>query len=276
MLLSVCILITNVNLSLADISEGKYTPCLKSQTPKGVSEETSYRIQKGDTLWAIARRYGIKTETLMMINRLDENSVLTVGRELQIPGTNAQVHIVKSGETLWQIANKHQISLDELQYLNSDKQANKLQIGDRLNIPSGGRALVLANTSSRGSVLGSSLFSWPITGTITSAYGWRKSGFHHGLDIAGKVGDPIRAAASGRVACTEYHPIYGRMVILEHGNDKKTVYAHLAEFHVKKGQMVEQGKIIGTVGTSGRTTGPHLHFEIRTGDETTNPLPLLR
>ncbi len=276
LLLSTCMLMSTVNMSGASISEGRYTPCLKNQTPNGVSQEITYRIQKGDTLWSIARHYGVKMETLMMINRLDENSILTVGKNLQIPGTNARVHIVKSGETFWQIASSYGIGLDELQRLNSDKPANKLQVGDRLSLPARARPIALTNTSSRGLTRESGLFGWPIMGTITSAYGWRKSGFHHGLDIAGKVGDPIRAAANASVEHAGYQPIYGQTIILKHENGKKTVYAHLEKIYVKKGQEVKQGKIIGTVGTSGRTTGPHLHFEIRVGDETINPLQLLR
>ncbi len=276
LLLSACILMSTVNMSGASISEGRFTPCLKNQTPSGVSKEITYRIQKGDTLWAIARHYGVNMETLMMINRLEEKSILTVGKLLQIPCTNAHMHIVKRGETLWQIASNYGIGLDELQRLNRDKQADKLQVGERLNLPVTARPIASTNTPSRGLTRGSGLFGWPITGTITSAYGWRKSGFHHGLDIAGKVGDPIRAAANGSVEHTGYQPIYGQTIILEHENGKKTVYAHLEKIYVKKGQEVKQGKIIGSVGTSGRTTGPHLHFEIRAGDETINPLQLLR
>ncbi|MDD4625513.1 MAG: M23 family metallopeptidase [Syntrophomonas sp.] len=276
LLLSACMLTSAVNMSWASLSEGRFTPCLKNQTPSGVSQEISYRIHKGDTLWSIARHYGIKMENLMMINRLDEKSILTVGKTLQIPGTNARVHIVKSGETLWQIANNYGIGLEELQQLNRDKPANKLQVGERLILPSAARSLALTQSSSRGLSLGSGFYAWPIMGTITSAYGWRKSGFHHGLDIAGKVGDPIRAAANGTVNCADYQPIYGRTIILEHDNGKKTVYAHLEKIYVEKGREVKRGKIIGTVGTSGRTTGPHLHFEIRAGDKTINPVQLLR
>ncbi|WP_061213072.1 peptidoglycan DD-metalloendopeptidase family protein [Syntrophomonas wolfei] len=276
LLLSACMLMSTVNMSWASICEGRFTPCLKNQAPNGVSQEITYRIQKGDTLWAIARYYGVNMETLMMINRLDEKSILTVGKLLQIPGTNACVHIVKRGETLWQIASNYGIRLDELQRLNRDKQADKLQVGERLSLPARARPIASTNTPSRGLTRGSGLFSWPIMGTITSAYGWRKSGFHHGLDIAGKVGDPIRAAANGNVEQAGCQPIYGQTIILEHGDGKKTVYAHLEKIYVKKGQEVKRGKIIGTVGTSGRTTGPHLHFEIRAGDETINPLQLLR
>ncbi len=276
LLLTAFILASAADITWAGISEGQFTPCLKNQAPYGISRETSHRIQKGDTLWSIARHYGVKTDTLMMINRLDESSVLAVGKDLQIPGTNARVHVVKSGETLWQIAGYYGVGVEELQRLNSGKAAEKLQIGERLNLPATAKAIVPSANVSRGLPRGGGFFSWPIVGAITSAYGWRQSGFHHGLDIAGKLGDPIRAAANGKVDFVGYQPIYGQMVILKHDDNKKTVYAHLDKACVKRGQEIERGKTIGSIGLSGRTTGPHLHFEVRVGDVAVNPSPLLR
>lgn len=119
-------------------------------------------------------------------------------------------------------------------------------------------------------------YAWPLVGTITSAYGWRKSGFHHGLDIAGSKGDPIRAAADGVVIFSGYKPVYGNMVILKHTDERQTVYAHAQVLKVREGEKVRKGQIIATVGTTGRTTGPHVHFEIREHDKTADPLKFLR
>lgn len=235
----------------------------------------SYYVRPGDNLWNISRTYQVNLKTLMSVNKLDHKSILRVGQKLEIPGGQARMHIICRGETLWDIARHYNVDLAELQRINSNKQANNLKIGDQITLPRENSRIALAEslTPSRSIV---SRFTWPIRGTMTSKYGWRDSGFHHGLDIAGNLGDPVQAAAGGVVSCTGYISLYGNTVIIDHSDGKQTLYAHLNQIKVKPGDRVARGSIIATVGSTGRSTGPHLHFEIKQGDTREDPLAYLR
>ena len=111
----------------------------------------------------------------------------------------------------------------------------------------------------------------PVAGTITSRFGRRSGGTHTGLDIANSTGTPIRAAASGTVVYSGYKGSYGRLIIIAHTNSIQTYYAHCSRLYVSAGQNVNQGDIIGAVGSTGNSTGPHLHLEVRVGGVAKNP-----
>lgn len=117
---------------------------------------------------------------------------------------------------------------------------------------------------------------WPIGGNITSYFGYRSWGdFHRGIDIGAAYGTPVAAAADGIVVAAEYRGTYGNMILIAHANGVSTVYAHLSGFAVGPGETVYQGEVIGWVGLTGLTTGPHLHFEVRIGGEFVDPLEWL-
>lgn len=122
---------------------------------------------------------------------------------------------------------------------------------------------------------------WPAQGELTSGYGYRLSPFglsaqfHHGLDIANDSGTPIYASAAGRVVRAEYHGGLGRMVEIQHGFGIRTIYGHCSRLLVKRGDQVQAGERIANMGSTGRTTGPHLHFEVHIEDQTVNPLDYL-
>ncbi len=117
---------------------------------------------------------------------------------------------------------------------------------------------------------------WPLFGTITSRFGPRNGGFHTGIDIANVSGTPVFATGDGVVVFKGYVGGYGNLVEIDHGNGFSTVYAHLSRFAVELGDRVEKGDIIGYVGRSGRTTGPHLHYEVRIRGVPVNPEPYLK
>lgn len=234
-----------------------------------------YRVQPGDNLWSIARRNGANLASLMSLNGLDENSILDIGEVIKIPSTNSTFHVVCAGETMWSIAAKYGLNVAAIESANRDKNPNCLKIGDRLTIPQRSSAQSLpASGPSRGLSF-SGLFSWPLTGMITSNFGWRKSGYHHGIDIASKQGTPIKAAANGVVTFAGWKNVYGNTVIIRHDDGKSTLYAHTQKILVKEKQRVKRGQVIARVGVSGRSTGPHLHFEIRIGEKCYNPLNYL-
>jgi murein DD-endopeptidase MepM/ murein hydrolase activator NlpD len=122
---------------------------------------------------------------------------------------------------------------------------------------------------------------WPLLGRIMSPYGVRQDPFsgegatHTGVDISAQVGTPVKAAADGIVTHAEWSGAYGRMVVIDHGNGLQTRYAHLSEFDVVPGEEVRRGDVIARSGSSGRTTGPHLHYEVRLQGTPVNPYPYL-
>lgn len=123
---------------------------------------------------------------------------------------------------------------------------------------------------------------WPTASrTVTSPFGYRKDpftkklSFHRGIDIAGKMNDPVVAAAKGTVITTGSDKFHGKHIILDHGNGLRTWYMHLNEIVIRKGDAIERGQLIGKLGTTGRSTGPHLHYEIMLKGKSTNPAPYL-
>jgi murein DD-endopeptidase MepM/ murein hydrolase activator NlpD len=262
-----------VHPSAAILNSGNFTPV--SRTAGTSTGPEIYTIRPGDTLWTIAKRHGVSVDALMLSNQLGEQSILKIDQKIHIPSSNQLVHIVTKGDTVWGIARKYRTSVDQIAALNKGMDPESLNIGDRLNIPAaaGNRELRAAAYPSRSLTM---IMLWPVVGKITSGYGWRKSGFHHGLDIAAKKGTPIYAACAGTVSFVGIKPVYGRTVIIDHADGKRTLYAHTQKIYVKNGENVKGGEIIAAVGTSGVTTGPHLHFEVRYDNKTINPLKFLR
>ena len=116
---------------------------------------------------------------------------------------------------------------------------------------------------------------WPLNGRITSIYGWRRGRHHDGIDIAARIGTPILAAANGTVIFSGWRSGYGRMVVLQHNRWLKTVYGHTSKNNVRRGQKIKRGQVIALVGSTGRSTGPHLHFEVRNSQGAQDPMRYL-
>ena len=207
---------------------------------------------------------------------MDENTILEVGYPLRIP-VAAAIHVVVPGDTMFDLADRYGLDLETLAGANSEKNLDLLEVGDLLHIPTANNIRVAQLTSQPSRSLSTSkLMKWPIEGTITSSFGWRKAGYHHGIDIANKIGTPIRAAAAGTVSFTGYKSVYGLTVIVDHPDGKQTLYAHAQKTFVRKGEQVKQGDTIAAVGMTGVTTGPHVHFEVRVGTRASDPISYLR
>lgn len=269
--LFVCIILLSmcVHPSAARLSEGLINLSSLNVGASG-GPTRMYQVEPGDNLWSIAKHNEVSLQALMTVNRLNQNSILNVGDMLRIPTGNTLIHVVKSGETMWSIADHYNVAVDTLENANADMNPECLNIGDKIRIPSAGTSQQASYQPSRG-LFGGGLLAWPISGTITSAFGWRRSGFHHGLDIASRIGTPIKAAADGKVVFVGWKNVYGRTVIVEHHDGKRTLYAHTQKIMVNNNQRVIKGQTIATVGMSGRTTGPHLHFEVKMGDKVYDP-----
>lgn len=181
-------------------------------------------------------------------------------------------HTVEEGQTLYDIAKAYNVTVETLKQANSIDDETRLSIGTRLWIPGAKRVeSVDSDDAPRKAKRGA--LSWPVDGgIITSRFGQRNGRNHDGIDIGAKEGTPILAAADGKVVFNGWMHGYGRMLIVKHANHLTTVYAHNSKNKVKKNSRVKRGQVIAEVGQTGRSTGPHLHFEVRNDTHPKNPL----
>jgi murein DD-endopeptidase MepM/ murein hydrolase activator NlpD len=209
------------------------------------------------------------------------------------------VHVVAKGETIYRIARTYGLTAEELADANRIRDPRALEIGDALFVPGATRRLevppaptagppepdpgpVAARTTrapapaAEGAAAPDPRLAWPLRGVVYSKFGPRQGEQHAGIDIAAPEGTLIGAAAAGQVVFADVQNGYGSMVILRHDDGLLTIYAHASELLVRKGDAVERGAPIARVGQSGRTTGPHLHFEVREGTKARDPLKYLR
>ena len=249
-----------------------------------------HSVAEGETLSSIAQRYGLQITTVMWENNLTETSKIKPGQELKILPLDGVRHKVSRGETISSIGKKYGLEGSEIQvmvdypfneFLNDE--TFDLATGQYLVVPDGVKASVVSTTGQiarqiqitpdAGSVTATGSFVWPATGRITQGYRF----YHKAIDIANKGGSTILAADSGTVIGAGWLDGYGygNRIIIDHGNGFVTLYAHLSTVQVKAGQKVNRGDLIGRMGSTGRSTGTHLHFEIRQGGVLLNPLSFL-
>lgn len=229
----------------------------------GTGQITTYTVRSGDTLGGIAEMFGVSSNTIRWANDLKTNT-LRVGQELVILPISGVKHTVKSGDTLDSLAKKYKADLADILSYNNLSSASKLSIGDVVIIPDGvmsANSTSVASANSQTRVV-SGYFMRPLKGGVKS------QGIHgyNGVDIAAPVGTPIYASADGVVILSRssgYNGGYGLYVVIKHANGTQTLYAHMSRVNVVVGEQVSQGEIIGAVGNTGRSTGPHLHFEVR-------------
>lgn len=276
---------------------------------EGETEEQIYIVEEGDNVWTIARKHNITVEQILEANApMEESDILQIGQELklnvpQLPLNIYTVEKVKYTETIpFETETRKTDSL----YTNQTKVSQQGQNGEKEIIDKVYRRngvekdrekisetiikepvkkIVLQGTkkpvkgvpSSRGGSSSSGSMSWPTRGTLSSRYGRRWGRMHNGIDIAGPKGTPVYAADSGTVTYSAYNSGgYGNLIKVSHGSGIVTYYAHLSKRVVSKGQYVKKGQLIGYMGSTGRSTGSHLHFEVRVNGSPRNPLNYLR
>lgn len=248
---------------------------------KKVTEEI-YVVKNGDTLWALARKYSVDWKSICYANNLELNGVIRPGQRLTIP-VAGMIHIVKSGESLWEIARKYERNVEQIIKANNIANPKNLKVGVRLVIPEAEAAAATVATTATTTGLRPSLSSryegfwrWPLKGIITSMYGPRGNEFHHGLDIAADIGERIHPIRGGKVEfCGWLNDIYGRTVIVDHGDGIRSLYAHNSKILVEEGDRVNTSTAISEMGSTGRSTGPHLHLEVYVDGKTIDPQKLL-
>jgi len=223
-------------------------------------------------------------------------AVVTLSGTLSCASPPRIYHTVKGGENLFRIGLRYGVPATELMRANGIGDVSNVQIGTRLLIPEGSQRKAAPASAPktppgagrpgyadtrravRGRVQSGAdlVFQWPVEkGELVSRYGYRWGRRHEGIDIAAPRGTRIHAAESGRVIHAGGLGSYGQAVIVSHNAHYRTLYAHARGTKVRKGQRVNKGQLIAEVGTSGNSTGPHLHFEIRKGERPRDPLLFL-
>ena len=273
----------------------------------GKIAETEYIVQPDDSWWLIARKNDMKTQEVLASNPgMTEDSTIQTGQVIKIVSVSPYLNVISKGiltskeiipfDVVTNTDNKLDIGETVVQEEGSDgsklvtysyeqKNGNditKQVIEEKVTkepvpqiIAKGPTPVVVASSVSRGSGKISGL-AIPLKGRFNSYYGSRWGSFHTGLDIAGNTGQPYTAAGSGTIVAAGWGGGYGNMILIDHGNGVKTRYAHSSRLKVSVGQRVSQGQTIGLVGSTGKSTGPHLHFEVIINGNTVNPLNYVR
>jgi murein DD-endopeptidase MepM/ murein hydrolase activator NlpD len=235
----------------------------------------SYKVKKGDSVSKIAVRHALSMDAIIASNDISNAKLLREGDILRIPNMDGIPYTVKKGDALSKISNVMGVPLEVILDAN-DIQSETLTPGKVLFIPG-----AKMRSEDLKVILGDS-FIYPIRGRLTSPFGWRNdpiSGvrrYHAALDLAAAMGTPIKAAMDGRVSSVGVNSVYGKYIIISHANGYQTMYAHMSATSVSQGAMVSQGSKIGEVGSTGYSTGPHLHFAIYKNGRAVNPLDFLK
>ncbi|MDR0760156.1 MAG: M23 family metallopeptidase [Treponema sp.] len=236
---------------------------------------SAYTVSQGDTIGEIVRNFGLNQDTLISLNGIKNSRLLRIGQVLRIPNQDGILYTVKDGDTLGSIAEKYRADPQDIQRVN-ELFSEQVNVGSSIFIP--GARLEWTDLQE----INGDLFIWPVRGYITSPYGYRSSPFppgnrqfHTGIDIGSAMGTPIKAAMSGRVSSTGFNDVSGNFVVISHHSGYRTLYAHLSVIRVKSGAYVKTGERIGDVGSTGLSTGPHLHFTVYKNGLTVNPRVLM-
>lgn len=283
-------------------------------TSRRLGAIASYTVRPGDTLASIAARFGVNVEWVRLANRISPTGVLQAGQPLLVPTLNGPIHVVQAGETLSEIATSYRVDLETITSANELENERVITLGQRLLIPGGvppppaqptrvpapapvptavaapiprpTAALPLAKPQSAPTpaaaptptrpaplALPFGALVWPVVGAVTQRFG--ENG-HSGLDIAASTGAPVRAVGPGTVVvAAKLNYGYGWRIVIDHGGDYTSLYAHLSSFAVAERARVSRGQVIGNVGTTGVATGPHLHFEIGVNGRAVDPMRYL-
>lgn len=264
------------------------------------TESTEYVVQPGDTIESLTEKFQISASTIINNNDLKRNAPLEPGKKLTILPVTGLLHTVKKNDSLALIADTYQVPQDLIMYQNNISSNKELKVGDQLIIPNGAppvsddatptrRSSNRSSSSSSGTNGGygnapsgsapetGGTFTWPASCiVITQPFSPRIP--HWGIDCANHQGTPVYAAGDGTVikaSVGTWGGGYGNHVIIDHGNGINTIYGHLFKVGVSVGDVVKRGQGIGLMGTTGRSTGPHLHFEVVVNGKKSNPMSYL-
>lgn len=246
-----------------------------------------HTVQPGETVSTIAQAYDISVSTILWENNLNAYSLIRPGDKLAILPMSGISYTVKKGDNISNIAKQYDVEDNDILSANQIADASYLKVGQKIIIPGGTKRYTAPTTTaysglsalknivtppSAKAVSGNKM-NWPTVGhRITQYYNWN----HHAVDIANKIGTPIYAADAGVVEFAGWGTGYGNQIVINHGGGKKTRYAHASKLYVKKGDKVAKGETIAAMGSTGWSTGPHLHFEVIINNVKYNPLDYIQ
>ncbi|MDI6871349.1 MAG: M23 family metallopeptidase [Bacillota bacterium] len=234
----------------------------------------THTVAEGETLSSIAARYRSDVDTLEGLNPDLTGDELRPGQKLKVMTGRGALYTLREGETLAVVAKRFWVAEEKIRAANGLASDEPVEPGQQIILPDIKPRRRDDWLASRG--LGPLYLTWPTRGWLSSRFGLRWGRMHEGIDIATSWGRQVVASAPGRVEFAGWRSGYGRLVILDHGRGTHTWYAHNSRLLVRPGQQVERGEVIALSGSSGSSTGPHLHFEVRVNGRPQNPLSLLR
>ena len=264
-------LASNLSVGGADISIIDGNSLVSVMGPAGAGDELKekgqiniYVVREGDSISQIAEMFDVSVNTIKWGNDI-KNNTITTGQTLVILPVSGVKYTVKKGDTIESISRAYKGDVKEVMSYNDIAEGAKLAIGSEIIIPNG--VLQVAGTT-KGSIITKGqpeykgYYLKPLSGSI------RSQGIHgyNGVDLAASIGTPITASAEGSVTVSRnagWNGGYGNYIVISHPNGTQTLYAHNSQNIVSVGEYVTQGQVIGYVGNTGRSTGPHLHFEVR-------------
>ncbi len=231
----------------------------------------THKVKENESLASIAKKYGISIDTICGSNNLKSYDYVTPNITLRIPNKDGILYNMKEGNNIVNLSNKYKIPVEKILAANNFRNADFIPAGELVFIPDAKPQNIFDG------------FLWPVSGRrVTSGFGWRKSPFnseykefHKGLDIAARY-ESVRATKYGMVSYAGWMGGYGNVVIIAHPGGWKSLYGHLSRIMVKPGQYVKQGQQVARSGNTGRSTGPHLHFELIKQGGHTNPQKYLK
>ena len=244
-----------------------------------------YQVVEGDTVSSIAQKFGVSLDTIRWVNNLKSVDDIKPDQVLRVLPVSGVLHSVRRGETVYSVAKIYDISPQPIvdfpfnTFINDETFA--LAVGQELVVPGGVMPKVKLWSKPVASLpievappSGGVGFIWPAVGKISQGYSW----YHKAIDIANPAAPAVVASRGGTVlsASWNFPQAYGIHIIIDHGDGYQTLYAHLSSVAVSPGQSVLRGQVIGKMGSTGRSTGIHLHLEIRTPKGNVNPLGYLK
>lgn len=264
--------ITIVDDSALMPDEGPAGTIADISKPKN-STISTYVVRKGDTLSTIAEMFDVSPSTILWANDLPRASSLKVGQVLTILPVTGVKYTIKKGDTLSSVAKRFSANAEEIMSYNG-LESTSLAVGTQIIIPDGEIAAPVPTKTTKSvavsagvtvrATVSAGYFSAPLERYVKtqSIHGY------NGVDLAAPTGTPLMAAAAGEVIVAKasgYNGGYGQYVVIQHDNGSQTLYAHMSSVSVSSGESVAKGQVIGAVGSTGKSTGAHVHFEVRNG-----------
>ncbi|MBI2674004.1 MAG: M23 family metallopeptidase [Candidatus Zambryskibacteria bacterium] len=246
-------------------SNGRESEFFVDLGKSGTGQISVYTVRQGDTLGEIAEMFGVSTNTIIWANNLRGASI-KAGQELVVLPISGVRHVVRSGDTLKSITAKYKADMNDILSYNNLAVDTQIKPGDVIIIPDG---VISVTPTSLAKVSRSPAYPVYSGFYLRPVVGGRKTQSLHGyngVDIAAPTGTPLLASADGQVIIARsggYNGGYGLYVVIKHSNGTQTLYGHMSKVNVSVGQNVAQGQVIGAVGNTGRSTGSHVHFEVR-------------